>query len=106
MITKNKIYSEVYSVLLSLGDTFISCIPRGILNTIKFSRDTEYTPVYDKNKPLYKQNISTEALNVIAKLHMDYWCDSSKEKTELYEQLHKNEEKANEKLLKNIFNNT
>lgn len=106
MITKNnKVFSEVYSILLFLGDSFVSRIPRGIFNTIKFSRDTNYTPIYNRNIPLYEQDISIEALNIIAKLHIDYWCDSHEEKSELYLILQNNEKKANQKFIQKLFNN-
>lgn len=100
----NKVFSEVYSVLVALGPEYICCIPDEVIEIIIKSRDESYTIEIDKNKPLDEQNISNDAINIIAKLHMDYWCDSEKERKELYQLLENNEKKANEQLLKNMFN--
>lgn len=42
-------------------------------------------------------------MSVIAKLHLDYWCDSKEERNKIYTILQNNEKKLNERLLKNIF---
>lgn len=102
-MNENRIFSEVYGVLVALDSQFISCIPYNLIKTIMNSRDKNYVCKYDINKPLSEQKISKEALNIIAKLHLDYWCNSQKEREELYEMLRENEKKANDQLLKNMF---
>ena len=102
-MNENRIFSEVYGVLIALGNQFISCIPYNLIQTIMNSRHKNYVCKYDINKPLNEQKISKGALNIIAKLHLDYWCNSHKERKELYAILQENEKKANDQLLKNMF---
>ena len=102
-MNENRVVAEVYGVLVALGNQFISCIPYNLIKTIMNSRDRTYVCKYDINKPLNEQKISKEALNIIAKLHLDYWCNSQKEREDLYAILQENEKKANDKLLKNMF---
>ena len=97
------IFSEVYSVLLILGEKYIYRIPYNVLSTIRNARDIEYCPKYDRNKPLEEQKISRQALNIIAKLHYEYWCDSPEDRAKLYKILQNNERIVNERLMKCMF---
>lgn len=102
-MNENRIFSEVYGVLVALGNQFTSRIPYNLIKAIMNSRDKNYECKYDINKPLNEQKISKEALNIIAKLHLDYWCNSPKEREDLYAMLQENEKKVNDQLLKNMF---
>ena len=87
---QSMIYSEVYGILNMLGKDYIDLIPKEVYNTIKENKNPNYTPVYDINKPLSKQNIRKRTASFMAMLHYDYWCKSDKEKAELNEMLEKN----------------
>lgn len=101
----SQIFSEVYSVLLSLGESFINRIPDKILYIIKESADDNLIRKIDiDNENVFEQyDISREALNIIAKLHYDYWCESDAEKEMLYNMLKDNEEQENKRLMNNMF---
>lgn len=98
-----QILSEVYSTLTSLGYGFIDAIPPHIYYYIKDNRDKDYHIKVDKNIPFEEQNISDEALSVIAELHLRYFCNSETEKSQIERLLEFNESKASEELIKNIF---
>jgi len=100
---EDTILSEVYAVLTALGDGYIDTIPPQIYFNIKDNRNLDYSPQIDKDKPLDEQNISNEAISVIAKLHLDYWCSSEKEKEQMNRLLDYNEAKLNDELTKNLF---
>lgn len=100
---RDKVFSEVYSVLNTLGNKYIDKIPRNVFEIIENNRDLEYEPEIDQNKALNKQNISKEAINMIAKIDMDFWCKTDQEKKEFYRKLEDNEKRENIRLINNMF---
>ena len=82
-MTKEKIYSEVYSVLQMLGNKYIEKVPHGLMEIIETRRDITYNPKYINSEELENQGISRESLSMIALIHLNYWCDSEVEKSEL-----------------------
>lgn len=92
-IKQSQVYAEVYAVLSVLGGQYIRKIPQNVLDIIANQRDMlrEYK-IYE-DKPLEEQNLSKEALALLAALKLDYWCESEQEKTKLQNLLRLNEEK-------------
>lgn len=108
-IETKEIYSEVYQVLNLLGNEYINKLPNSLLNMLKENRDINYSPQYNEDEPLNKQNIKKEALAIIALLHLNYWCESEQEKLEIKQILKNNENKYEQELREkynpdNIFN--
>lgn len=105
-----EIYSEVYSVLNMLGESYIKKIPNSLYKMIKDSKSMSYNPQYLANISLDKQQIKKESLSMIALLHLNYWCESDKEKEKLNKIFRDNEEKYQTELREkynpdNIFQN-
>lgn len=100
---RNRVFSEVYSVLNALGNKYIDKIPKKVFEIIEKNRDLEYEPEIDRNKALNKQNISKEAINMIAKIDLDFWCKTNQEKSEMHILLKENEKRENERLINNMF---
>lgn len=98
-------YSEVYGVLLSLGNDFISKVPRNILENItnnipyeKADNEKIYNvPKYDLKKSLKIQGLSKDATSIIYVLYKNYWCSSEKEKLYLEKVINNNDIKLEEK---------
>ncbi len=86
-MTKEKIYSEVYAVLQMLGNKYIEKVPHGLMEIVETRRDITYNPKYINSEELENQGISRESLSMIALIHLNYWCDSEVEKSELKEVL-------------------
>lgn len=106
----SNVYSEVNAVLDSISEEYKSKVPIKLIRLIKKYKNDLYSVTYDLNKPLHEQNISKEALSMIALIHLNYWCKDENEKKELYKIFQDNEIKnENEKSLKyspnNIFKN-
>lgn len=93
-----RIYSEVYAILVALGEGYIDRIPSEMLDFIRKGQDANYTPDIDESKPLNKQNIQKETLATIAMLELNYWCNTDEEKAELLHLLEINEQKIKEVL--------
>ena len=92
MIISRKVYSEIYAVLLALGDEYIEPIPDGFFSFIATERDMDYVPHIDENKVLHEQGLTDETVAMIAMLKLDYWCKTDGEKAELLRVLKTNEE--------------
>lgn len=99
----NEIYSEVYSVLNALGDTYIKKLPIKLFNLIKDEKLDTYNPQYNLDLNLEDQNIKKQSLAMIALLHLNYWCESEEEKVELRKIFKENEEN-HQKELKEKYN--
>ena len=90
-IKTRETYSEVYSILNMLGETYIIKIPSKLYQMIKEEKLNEYNPKYDSTLALEQPNIKNETLSMIALFHLNYWCDSQEEKQELKDLFNENE---------------
>lgn len=90
-VQTQEIYSEVYSILNLLGESYIKKLPVSLFNMIKEEKRQDYSPKYDSKINL--QNIKRETLSMIALFHLNYWCNSDEEKNELKTLFKTNEEK-------------
>lgn len=92
-VQTQEIYSEVYSILNLLGESYIKKLPVSLFNMIKEEKRQDYNPKYDSKINLEQQNIKRETLSMIALFHLNYWCNSDEEKKELKTLFKTNEEK-------------
>lgn len=92
-VQTQEIYSEVYSILNLLGESYIKKLPISLFNMIKEEKRQDYNPKYDSKIKLEQQNIKRETLSMIALFHLNYWCNSDEEKNELKTLFKTNEEK-------------
>ena len=80
---QKKVYSEVYAVLCVLDEDDQKKIPKKILNKINVERDRNYQFHINEDAPLIEQNLSPEAIAMLAALKLDYLCESKEEKEDL-----------------------
>ena len=92
-VQTHEIYSEVYSILNLLGESYIKKLPVSLFNMIKEEKKQDYNPKYDSKINLEQQNIKRETLSMIALFHLNYWCDSDEEKNKLRTLFKTNEER-------------
>ena len=93
-----EIYSEVYSILNLLGESYIKKLPVSLFNMIKEEKKQDYNLKYDAKINLGEQNIKRETLSMIALFHLNYWCNSDEEKNKLKTLFKINEEKHQAKI--------
>lgn len=108
--TNAKMYSEVDGVLNAMDEEYRNKVPQTLKNLILKNKDNSMKIRYDITMPLTEQNISKEALSMIALIHLNYWCKNEEEKAELNrifkENAIKNEEERKKLYsLDNIFKN-
>ena len=92
-VQTQEIYSEVYSILNLLGESYINKLPISLFNMIKQEKEENYNPKYNPKINLKQQNIKKESLAMIALFHLNYWCTTNEEKNELRALFKANEEK-------------
>ncbi len=97
-VQTQEIYSEVYSILNLLGESYIKKLPVSLFNMIKEEKKQDYNPKYDAKINLGEQNIKRETLSMIALFHLNYWCNSDEEKNKLKTLFKTNEEKHQAKI--------
>lgn len=92
-VRTQEMYSEVYSILNLLGNSYISKLPKSLFKMIEDEKLDTYNPQYTEDKSLNEQNVKRESLAMIALFHLNYWCNSDEEKQQLKQLFKTNEEK-------------
>ena len=91
MNTNSIVYAEVDTILNTIDKEYKNKLPKKLLSLISKYKKDSYIVNYDINKPLHEQNISKEAISMIALIHLNYWCKDENEKKELFKILQENE---------------
>ncbi len=105
IIESKKVYSQVYSMLQLLGNSYINKIPKKLFQLIDSQRDKDYNPKYNLETSFIEQNVNKRALAIICMIDLKYWCNEE-EKHLITEKLKQNQliqNKKNEELYNNIF---
>ena len=92
-VSTQEMYSEVYSILNLLGNSYIAKLPKSLFKMIEEEKSSTYNPQYREDRSLNEQNIKRESLSMIALFHLNYWCNSDEEKEQLKQLFKSNEEK-------------
>lgn len=94
-------YAQVDSFLAMLEEKYVEMVPRNIRYFFKQEMDTTYDKPVVPDVPIKNQNLTDEALALIAYLNLNYWCQDAEEKEELKKKYIENEEKYNEEVKNN-----
>jgi len=97
-IRTKQIYSEVYNIVLAMGQEYINKLPHSLWNMLETQRDTSFNPKFTPEDIMSGKNISDDALAVISLIHYNYWCESEEEKHQLESIIHNNEDKYEKEL--------
>jgi len=89
-------YAEVDAILNLMDEKYTKLIPKKLRTMIKAKKTKDYTKKIVSNKPLSEQELSDEALSILAALNYNYWCKDEKRKKELLE-IYSNNEKNTKK---------
>jgi len=90
-------YSEVYSFINALGESYIKKLPKKLYKTIQDNRSKSYNPVFDASKPLKDGDLSKASLSFIAMLNLQYWTTDKEEQKELAKTYINNNKKKDSK---------
>lgn len=97
---KRKVFSEIDAFLNILEEKARNKVPKKLREMYKKEKLEDYHPQYDLKRPIQEQNMKRETIAMIGLLHLNYWCESEKEKNALREIFRQNEEKYQETLRK------
>lgn len=94
-------YAQVDSFLALIEEKYVEMIPRNIRYFIKQEMDTTYDKPIVSDIPIKNQNISDEALALIAYFNLNYWCQDEEEKERLRNIYKENDERYNNEVRNN-----
>lgn len=86
-------YAEVDYVIKHMNERYIAKLPENLLNFFETMKDPEHEIYINPHKPLQEQGLKKYALEIIALLHVKYWCDNQDRKEELLQKMKENQEK-------------
>lgn len=106
-----KAYAEVDYIIKHMNEKYISKLPQNLVTFFDTMKDSEHEVSINSYKPLQEQGLTKYALEIIALLHIKYWCENKDRKEELLEKMKANQEKFEAQLREkfstdNLFNAT
>ena len=101
-------YSEVDYIINHMNIKYKEKVPEKILVFFESLKDPNYEVKINPYIPLEKQGLKRYTLEIIALLHLKYWCEDEERKKELYDIMLSNQEKLEEQMrqkfnLDNLF---
>lgn len=100
VITRDDIiaYAEVDYIIHHMNEKYIEKIPTKLLNFFSTIKDPEHTIYVNPRVPLQDQNLKEYTLELLALLHLKYWCEDEERRKELYEKMIMNQQKLDEQM--------
>ena len=102
MISQNYAYAEVLDILQYMDEKYISQIPKKFLEMIKDNADINYTNHINPNRNLQEQNLSKDALSILAIINLKYWVKDEKHRKVLLRKYKNNGENIHKNSTENI----
>ena len=91
-------YAEVDYIINHMNQKYIDKVPKKILAFFADLKDPNYDVKVDPYVPLQNQGLKRYTLEIIALLHLKYWCEDEERKKELYGIMLRNQEKLEEQM--------
>lgn len=91
-------YAEVDYIIKHMNAKYREKVPQKMLDFFDKFKDPTYEVKVDPYVPLQKQGLQKYALEIIALLHLKYWCEDEERKKELYGRMLRNQEKLDEQM--------
>lgn len=112
VITKDDImaYAEVDYIIHHMNERYLNKLPEKLIYFFENIKDPEHEVYIEPHKPLQNQGLKQYALEVLAILHLKYWCESEERKKELLAKMRENQQKLEQQMhdkynIDNIFDN-
>lgn len=91
-------YAEVDYIIHHMNQRYIDKLPEKIIQFFGEYKDPTHNVSVDPYVPLQKQGLKRYTLEIIALLHLKYWCEDEVRKQELYDIMLRNQEKLEEQI--------
>jgi len=101
-------YAEVDYIIHHMNQRYIDMLPYKLLNFFDRFKDPDWEIRIDPKYPLQEQGLMKYSLEIIAVLHVKYWCANEERKQELLKIMKENEERSDEAIrakynVENVF---
>ena len=113
IITREDIiaYAEVDYIINHMNEKYQEMIPESIRNFFATIKEPGYNANIDPRKPLANQGLRQYTLEIIALLHLKYWCQDEERKQELYNKMKQNQMMIESKIqeqygIENLFSSS
>ena len=104
IITKEDLqaYTEVDYIINHMNERYIKKLPKRLVEFFSTMKLPDYNVNIEIHKPLNEQGLKKYTLEIIALLHVKYWCSDEARKQELMLKMKENQDKF-EKQLQETF---
>ena len=102
-LINNYAYSEVLDVIDNMEEKYKDLLPEKLIQFLNEIENFEYQKHVIPNISLSKQNISKDAITILAIINLKYWVKDENHKAELIEKYKMNNNEISNEELKNIF---
>ncbi len=104
-------YAEVDYIINHMNIKYKEMVPEKMLAFFNDFKDPNMEIQIDPYVPLQNQGLSRYSLEIIALLHLKYWCENEERKQELYNIMLRNQEKLDAQMkerfsVDNLFENS
>lgn len=100
VITRDDIiaYAEVDYIIHHMNEKYISKVPEKLLHFFATIKDPEHEIYVNPRVPLQNQNLKKYTLELLALIHLKYWCEDEERRRELYNKMIENQQKLDEQM--------
>lgn len=100
VITRDDIiaYAEVDYIIHHMNEKYVNRVPEKLLKFFATIKDPEHEIYVDPHVPLQNQNLKKYTLELLALLHLKYWCEDEERRKELYNKMIENQQKLDDQM--------
>ena len=91
-------YAEVNYIINHMNVKYKNMVPEKMLAFFETFKDPNHVIELNPYVPLQNQGLQRYTLEIIALLHLKYWCENEERKQELYDIMLRNQEKLDEQM--------
>ncbi len=91
-------YTEVDYIIHHMNQRYFDMLPFKLVNFFEKFKDPDFYVYVDPKKPLQSQGLKKFTLEIIAVLHVKYWCENEERRKELMEQMKLNQQRSSDAL--------
>ena len=96
-------YSEVLDIIDNMEVKYKEMLPRKLMDFLNENKNLEYKKHVNPQIPLSEQNISKDAITILAMINLKYWVKDEKHKADLMEKYKANNKEISSEELKKIL---
>ena len=96
-------YTEVIDILDNMEVKYKEMLPRKLMDFLNENKNLEYKKHVNPQIPLSEQNISKDAITILAMINLKYWVKDEKRKADLIEKYKANNKEISSEELKKIL---